>query len=44
MPRSKNNVASKAKHKKILKKARGYYSGRSRLYRTAIESVHRGLK
>lgn len=44
MPRSKNNVAAKAKHKKILKKARGYYSGRSRLYRTAIESVHRGLK
>jgi large subunit ribosomal protein L20 len=44
MPRSKNNVAAKARHKKILKKASGYYGGRSRLYRTAIESVHRGLK
>ncbi|MFH1700069.1 MAG: 50S ribosomal protein L20 [Candidatus Zixiibacteriota bacterium] len=44
MPRSKNNVAAKARHKKVLKKARGYYGGRSRLYRTAIESVHRGLK
>ncbi|MEE9441110.1 MAG: 50S ribosomal protein L20 [candidate division Zixibacteria bacterium] len=44
MPRSKNSVAAKARHKKVLKKARGYYGGRSRLYRTAIESVHRGLK
>ncbi|MCK5127184.1 MAG: 50S ribosomal protein L20 [candidate division Zixibacteria bacterium] len=44
MPRAKNNVAAKARHKKVLKKAKGYYGGRSRLYRTAIESVHRGLK
>ena len=44
MPRAKNNVAAKARHKKVLKRASGYYGGRSRLYRTAIESVHRGLK
>lgn len=44
MPRAKNNVAAKARHKKVLKRARGYYGARSRLYRTAIESVHRGLK
>ena len=44
MPRSANNVAAKARHKKVLKRARGYYGGRSRLYRTAIETVHRGLR
>jgi large subunit ribosomal protein L20 len=43
MPRAKNAVASRAKRKKILKRARGYYGGRSKLYRTAKESVHRGL-
>ncbi len=43
MPRAKNAVASRAKRKKILKAARGYYGGRSRLYRTAKESVQRGL-
>ncbi len=43
MPRAKNNVAAKQRHKKVLKKARGYYGGRSRLYRTAIETVHKSL-
>ncbi|MEZ5359414.1 MAG: 50S ribosomal protein L20 [Candidatus Zixiibacteriota bacterium] len=44
MPRAKNNVAAKARHNKVLKRARGYYGARSRLYRTAIESVHRSLR
>ncbi len=44
MPRAMNNVAAKARHKKVLKRARGYYGARSRLYRTAIESVHRSLR
>ncbi len=44
MPRSTNNVAAKARHKKTLKRARGYYGARSRLYRTAIETVHRSLR
>ncbi len=43
MPRAKNAVASRAKRKKILKSARGYYGGRRKLYRTAKESVQRGL-
>jgi large subunit ribosomal protein L20 len=43
MPRAKNNVAAHRRHKKILKKARGYYGGRSRLYRTAVESVHKSM-
>jgi large subunit ribosomal protein L20 len=43
MARAKRVVASRARRKKILKAARGYYGGRSKLYRTAKESVQRGL-
>jgi len=43
MPRAKNNVAAHRRHKKVLKKARGNYGGRSKLYRTALETVHKGL-
>jgi len=44
MPRARNTVPARIRHKKILKKARGNYGGRSRLYRTALETVHKGLK
>ena len=44
MPRAKNNVAAKRRHKKVLNKARGNYGGRSRLYRTAIETVQKGMQ
>jgi len=44
MPRAKNNVAAKQRHNKVLKKARGNYQGRSKLYRTALETVNKGLK
>lgn len=44
MPRAKNNVAAKHRHKKVLKKSRGNYGARSRLYRTALETVNKGLK
>jgi large subunit ribosomal protein L20 len=43
MPRATSAVASRARRKKILKAAKGYYGGRSKLYRTAKESVQRGL-
>ncbi len=43
MPRAKNNVAAHRRHKKVLNKARGNYGGRSRLYRTALETVHKGM-
>jgi large subunit ribosomal protein L20 len=43
MPRATKGVASRRRRKKILKVARGYYGGRSKLYRTAKESVQRGL-
>lgn len=44
MPRAKNNVAAKQRHKKVLKKASGNYGGRSKLYRTALETVNKGMK
>ena len=43
MPRATKGVTSRRRRKKILKAAKGYYGGRSRLYRTAKESVQRGL-
>ena len=41
MPRAKNNVAAKKRHKKILKLAKGYRLGKSRLYRTAKDQVEK---
>ena len=39
MPRVKRGVASKARHNKILGKAKGYYGARSKLYKTAKQAV-----
>jgi large subunit ribosomal protein L20 len=39
MPRVKRGVVAHARHKKILKKAKGYYGARSRLIRTAKQAV-----
>ncbi|MBT4885413.1 MAG: 50S ribosomal protein L20 [Legionellales bacterium] len=39
MPRVKRGVTAKKKHKKILKKAKGYYGARSRVYRVAKQAV-----
>ena len=44
MPRARNSVTTKRRHNKVLKRARGNYGGRSKLYRTALETVHKGLK
>jgi large subunit ribosomal protein L20 len=43
MPRARNNVAAHRRHKKFLRQAKGNYGGRSRLYRTARETVQKGL-
>ncbi|MDA0747459.1 MAG: 50S ribosomal protein L20 [bacterium] len=43
MPRATNNVASRQRRKKILKAARGYRGGRSKLLRTADDTLSRGL-
>lgn len=39
MPRVKRGVTAKAKHKKVLKQAKGYYGARSRVYRVAKQAV-----
>lgn len=41
MPRASSGVARHRRTRKILKAARGYFGGRSKLYRTAKESVIR---
>ena len=39
MPRVKRGVTARARHKKILKQAKGYYSARSRSFKTARQAV-----
>lgn len=43
MPRSKNAVASRARRKKILKMARGYYGARKNVWTVAKNAVEKGL-
>ncbi len=43
MPRARSAPARKARHKKILKMAKGYVGGRGRTYRQARETVERAL-
>lgn len=43
MPRSVNAVASRARRKKILKSARGYFGARSKVYTVAKNAVEKGL-
>jgi large subunit ribosomal protein L20 len=38
MPRATNNVASRQRRKKVLKRARGAYSGRRKLFQNAKET------
>ncbi|MGH4139417.1 50S ribosomal protein L20 [Clostridium sp.] len=44
MARIKRAINSRKKHKKILKLAKGYYGGKSKLFKTANESVIRALR
>ncbi len=39
MPRVKRGVQAKARHKKVLKLAKGYSGARSRLFKTAKQAV-----
>ena len=39
MPRAKSSVASRARRKKVLKSARGYYGARSRTFKVAKQAV-----
>ncbi|MDP6675261.1 MAG: 50S ribosomal protein L20 [Gammaproteobacteria bacterium] len=39
MARVKRGVVAKARHKKVLNKAKGYYGARSKVYRVAKQAV-----
>src|SRR5439155_663719 len=41
MPRAKGGAKTRRRRKKILKKAKGYFGGRRKLYKTAAETVLR---
>jgi len=43
MPRVKGGPKTRQRRKKVLKMAKGYRGGRSRLYRSAVDAVHRAL-
>ena len=43
MPRSVNNVASRARRKKILKHAKGYFGRRKNVWTVAKNAVEKGL-
>lgn len=44
MARVKRAVNARKYHKKVLKLAKGYYGGKSKLFKTANESVIRALR
>ncbi|OGT49739.1 MAG: 50S ribosomal protein L20 [Gammaproteobacteria bacterium RIFCSPHIGHO2_12_FULL_38_11] len=44
MGRVKRGVTAKARHKKILKLAKGYYGARSRVFRVAKQAVIKALQ
>jgi large subunit ribosomal protein L20 len=44
MPREKRGTVRRAKRKKLLARAKGFYANKSKLYRAAKESVDTALK
>src|SRR3989338_3764548 len=44
MARVKRGVTAKARHKKILQQAKGYYGARSRVFRVAKQAVVKALQ
>ncbi len=44
MPRAKGGFKSRRRRKKVLERAKGYYGGRSRLFKTASETVDKALQ
>jgi len=43
MPRAKRGFKARRRRNKVLKLAKGYYGGRSKLIRSATEAVEKGL-
>ena len=44
MPRSVNNVASRARRKRVLKQAKGYWGRRSNVWTVAKNAVEKGMQ
>ena len=44
MPKTRNVPASRARRRKVLSKAKGYWGNKSRLFRYAKDAVERGEK
>ena len=44
MARVSRSVTAKAKHKKILKRAKGYYGRRKNVFRVAVQAVEKGMQ
>lgn len=44
MPRAKRGFKARRRRNRILKAARGFYGGRSRLFAPAVEAVHRAWR
>ncbi len=44
MSRVKGGAASHARHRKVIKAAKGYYGARSRNYRTATQAVDKAMQ
>ena len=44
MARVSRGVTSRARHKKVLKKAKGYYGRRKNVFRVAVQAVERGMQ
>ena len=44
MTRVSRGVTAKARHRKILKRAKGYYGRRKNVFRVAVQAVERGLQ
>jgi len=44
MARVPRGVTSKARHKKVIKRAKGYYGRRKNVFRVAIQAVERSMQ
>ncbi|EEG76450.1 50S ribosomal protein L20 [Dethiobacter alkaliphilus] len=43
MPRVKRGVATRARHKRVIKLAKGYFGAKSKLFKTANQAVMKSL-
>ena len=44
MARVSRGITAKAKHKKVLQRAKGYYGRRKNVFRVAVQAVERGMQ